>query len=61
MSRLALFFIESEEELFYYDLNGKPSIGHDNKTLAWYACVETVFENMQVYTHHQVKNVKRAR
>ena len=54
-------FIESEEGLFYYDLNGKSSIGHDDKALAHYACVETVSENMQGYTHRQVKYAKRAR
>jgi hypothetical protein len=53
-------FIESEEGLFYYDLNGKSSIGHDDKALAHYACVETVSENMQGYTRRQVKNAKRA-
>ena len=54
-------FIESEEGLFYYDLNGKSSIGHDDKALAHYACVETVSDNMQGYTRCQVKNAKRAR
>ncbi len=54
-------FTQSKEGLFYYDLNEKPFTGHTDKALAQYACVETVFENMQGYTRRQEKNAKRAR
>ena len=52
-------FTQSKEGLFYYDLNEKPFTGHTDKALAQYACVETVFENMQGYTRRQVKNARR--